>query len=115
MAKSGARSCGVARKAPHYAIRARTRVWLHAGYKALMRRGVLAPDAERFLRRAVGDREQHRVLRGVVGVVLPRRHNEDVPRGPGQLLAVDHGRALAFGADEDGAVGRAVLLALEPS
>src|SRR6266508_4649430 len=45
--------------------------------------------------------------------VLPRRHHEDVPRAPFQYLAVDRGRAPALGADEDGAVGRAVFLALE--
>src|SRR5712691_2091519 len=78
-----------------------------------VRAGVLAPDAERLLRGSVGDREQHRILRGVVRVLLPRRHHEHVPRTPFQHLAVDRGRALAFGANEHGAVGRAVALALE--
>ncbi len=41
-----------------------------------------APDAERFLRRAVGNREQHRLLRRMVGIALPRRHHENVVAGP---------------------------------
>src|SRR5215831_7748375 len=79
----------------------------------LVRRRVLAPDAERLLRGAVGDREQHRLLLGIVGVALPRRHYEHVPGTPFQDLAVDRGGALPFGADEDGAVGGAIALALE--
>src|ERR1700722_8050973 len=68
----------------------------------------LAPDAERFLRRTIGDREQHRLLRRVVGVALPRRHDEDVVLGPFEHLAVDGRRALALDADKDGAVGGAI-------
>src|SRR5262249_24791494 len=78
-----------------------------------MRAGVLAPDSERFLRGTVGNREQHRFLSCAVGVMLPRRHHEHVVRAPFQRLAVDRGGALPFGADENGAVGRAVFLALE--
>src|SRR6516162_6423675 len=78
-----------------------------------MRAGVLAPDSERFLRWAIGDREQHRFLSCPVGVMLPRRHHEHVVRAPIQHLAVDRGGALPFGADKNGAVGRAVFLALE--
>src|SRR5216683_2769996 len=80
---------------------------------ALTRARILAPNPERFLRGAVGDREQHRLLRRVVRVVLPRRHHEHVPRAPFEHLAVDRCAAPALGADEDGAVGRAVRLALE--
>src|SRR5262249_48175204 len=60
-----------------------------------------------------GDREQHGLLRRMVGVMLPRWRDEDVVGTPFQRLAVDRGRALPFDADEDGAVGRAVFLALE--
>src|SRR5688572_22954872 len=81
--------------------------------RRLMRPRILAPDAERFLRGTVGDREQHRLLRGIVRVLLPRRHHEHVPRAPFEHLAVDRGRAAALRADEDGAVGRTILLALE--
>src|SRR5438046_218417 len=81
--------------------------------RTLMRRSILAPDSERFLRRAIGDREQHRFLPHPMGVMLPRRHHEHVVRAPFQYLAVDRGRALPFGADKDGAVGGAVFLALE--
>src|SRR5262249_17608788 len=81
--------------------------------RALMRAGVLAPDSERFLRRTVGDREQHRFLSWGGGVMLPRRPHEHVVRAPFQHLAVDRGGALPFGADENGAVGGAVFLALE--
>ena len=35
-----------------------------------MRGRILAPDAQRFLRGAVGDREQHRLLGGVVGILF---------------------------------------------
>src|SRR5262252_11053620 len=73
----------------------------------------LAPDAERLLRGPVGDRKQHRLLRGVVRIALPRRHHEHVLRAPFERLAVDGRRSLPFDADEDRAVGRAVRLALE--
>src|SRR5258708_31506510 len=81
--------------------------------RTLVRASILAPDSERFLRRAIGDREQHRSLPRPMGVMLPRRHHEHVVRAPFQHLAVDRGRALPFGADKDGAVGGAVFLALE--
>src|SRR6516162_2288320 len=80
---------------------------------ALVRPGILAPDSKRFLRRAIGDREQYRFLPHPVGVMLPWRHHEDVVRAPFEHLAVDRGGALPFGADENGAVGGAVFLALE--
>jgi AraC family transcriptional regulator len=38
-----------------------------------MQAGVLSPDPERLLGRTVGDREQHRLFPGGVGVGLPRR------------------------------------------
>ena len=62
---------------------------------------VLAPDAERFLRRAVGNREQHRLLAGGVRVVLPRRHDEHVVRAPFQHLVADRRGALALDAHEE--------------
>src|ERR1700730_8444117 len=80
---------------------------------ALMQALILAPDAERFLRGTIGNREQHRLLGSGVGVTFPWRHHEDIIRSPFQHLAIDRGRAPAFGADENGAVGRAVALALE--
>src|SRR5262249_25285129 len=83
------------------------------GRERLVRAGVLAPDSKRFLRRAVGDREQHGFLPGPMRGMLPRRHREPVVGAPCQHLAVDRGGALPFGADENGAVGRAVFLALE--
>src|SRR5215467_15765643 len=64
------------------------------GRERLVRAGVLAPDTERFLRRAVGDREQHGFLPRPVGVMLPRRHHEHVVGAPFQHLAVDRGGAL---------------------
>src|SRR5215813_13840431 len=67
-----------------------------------------APDAERFLGRAVGDREQHGFLRRLVGVTLPWRHDKDVIWPPFEERAVDLGRAAALDADENRAVGRAV-------
>src|SRR5690242_17567002 len=73
----------------------------------------LAPNPKRFLGRAVGDREQHRLLRRDVVVALPRRHDEHVVRTPLEHLAVDLGVAFAFDADEDGAVRRAVRLTLK--
>src|SRR3974390_988109 len=69
----------------------------------------LAPDAERFLRWTVGDREQHRVPAAdhAVLVTLPRRYHEHVVDAPLERLAVDHGRAAAFDDAEDCAIGRA--------
>ena len=52
-------------------------------------------------------------LVGAVRIVLPGRHHEHVARTPFEHFAVDRWSALAFEADEDGAVGRAVVLALE--
>src|ERR1017187_5491554 len=72
-----------------------------------------APEAERFLRRPVGYREQHGLLIGAVRIRLPSRHHEHVARSPFDGLPIHLGRALAFQAREDGAVGRAVALALE--
>ena len=74
----------------------------------------LAPDAERFLRRPVGDREQHRLSSRVVGVfastTAPRtRRSGPTPAPCRRPWCVP----LAFDADEDGAVGRLVVLALE--
>src|ERR1700728_5058990 len=68
----------------------------------------LAPEAECFLRGAIGDREQHRLLRRAVRIALPRWDHEDVVRAPFEQLIADAGRALALGTDEDGAVGRAI-------
>src|SRR6516162_6410325 len=78
-----------------------------------MQARVLAPDAERFLRRPVRDREQHRFLECRVGVRLPWWHDKNVLRTPFENLAVHRRPPLPFGTDEDGAVGRAVFLALE--
>src|SRR5262249_30558855 len=78
-----------------------------------VRGSILAPDSKRFLRRAIGDREQHRFLPHPMGIMLPRRHHEHVVRAPFEHLAVDRGGALPLGTDENGAVGGAVLLALE--
>src|SRR5262249_60598146 len=72
-----------------------------------------APDAERFLGRAVGDREQHGFLRRPVGVTLPWRHDKDVIWPPFQDRAVDLGRAVALDADENRAVGRTVRCAFK--
>src|SRR5262245_64657433 len=77
------------------------------------RLSILAPDAERFLRRPVGDREQNRVLGGMVRITLPRRHHEDVVRPPFEHLVLDRRRTPAFGADEDRPVGRTIFLAPE--
>ena len=78
------------------------------------RQFAFAPDAERFLRRPVGNREQHGVLAAdVVRIALPWRHHEHVVDAPFDRLAVDGGGALAFRHREHGAVGRAVGLALE--
>src|SRR5439155_21178690 len=74
---------------------------------------VLAPDTERSLRRLIGDREQHRLLRRLMRIALPGRHHEHVVGAPFQHLVLDLGGAATLGADEDGAVGRAVFLALE--
>src|ERR1700722_18395526 len=82
-----------------------------ASRKALLS---LAPDAEGFLRRAVGNREQHRLLRRMVGVALPRRHHENVVRHPRGYVAFYSGRAFAFGAHEDDAVSRSIRLAFKP-
>src|SRR5262249_55093707 len=60
-----------------------------------------------------GDREQHRLLLGLVRVAHPRRHHEYVVRAPLERLVADLGGALALDADEHGAVGRAIGLALE--
>src|SRR6516225_4561727 len=57
---------------------------------------VLPPDAERFLRRPVGDREQHRFFRGMVRITLPGRHHEDVVLAPLQHFVFDFGRARSF-------------------
>src|SRR5581483_9673217 len=73
----------------------------------------LAPDPERFLRRAVGDRKQHSLFTGLMRIALPGRHHEDLVDTPREVLAVDRGGALAFGDAEHGAVGRAVGLAFE--
>src|SRR3974390_2049370 len=75
----------------------------------------LAPDAERFLRWTVGDREQHRVPAAdhAVLVTLPRRYYEHIVDAPLERLAVDQGRAAAFDDAEDCAIGRAVGFALE--
>jgi hypothetical protein len=78
-----------------------------------MQAGVLSPDPERLLGRTVGDREQYRLFFGGVAVGLPRRHHEHVVRPPLQHFPVHGGGAAAFRTDEDGAVGRAVLLAFE--
>ena len=58
----------------------------------------LAPDAERFLHRTVGDREQHGLLGGMVLIAFPRRHHEHVVDAPLVVLAIDRGAALALGA-----------------
>src|SRR5258707_14462546 len=67
--------------------------------RALVRAGILAPDSERFLRRAIGDREQHRFLPHPMGVMLPLRHLEHVVPAPFQHLADDRERALPVGPD----------------
>src|SRR5262245_29287256 len=78
------------------------------GIGTLARVLVLAPDAKRLLRRSVGDREQHRFLSCLVRIALPGRHHEYVVRTPFEHLILDRGGAAAFGAHEDGAVGRTV-------
>src|SRR5262249_58332293 len=75
----------------------------------LVRAGILAPESKRFLRRAIGDREQHRFLPHPMGVMLPRRHHEHVVRAPFEHLAVDRGSALALGAHGVSSVGGAVV------
>src|SRR5215471_17823698 len=97
-----------------------TNAWTKAGAIASASCGEIklssvafAPDAERFLRRPIGDREQHRLLRCAVRVVLPRRHDEHVVLGPLELDAVDLGGTLAFRADEDRAIGRTVAFTFE--
>ena len=52
--------------------------------RSVSRRGYVsfAPDAERFLRRPVGDREQHRLLCRLMRIALPGRHDEDVVLAP---------------------------------
>src|SRR5262249_18199564 len=114
------------RKRESRAARARLAIWVPAFAgtngcstdstqpgRTSVRGGILAPGSKRFLRRAIGDREQHRFLPHPMGVMLPRRHHEHVVRAPFEHLAVDRGGTLSFGADENGAVGGAVFLALE--
>src|ERR1700740_3290981 len=72
-----------------------------------------APDPERFLGRAVGNREQHGFLGGPVGGALPWRHDKDVIRSPFEDRTVDLGRTAALETDEDRAVGRLVGLAIK--
>src|SRR6266567_8615377 len=72
---------------------------------------ILAPDAERFLGRAVRDAEQHGFASRAVRVTLPRRNDEDISGRPFQRLVIKLGCAFAFDADEDRAVGRTIRLA----
>src|SRR6185312_5406767 len=71
---------------------------------------LLAPEAELLVDDAVGEAEQYRLLLRLVDVFRPTRHDEDVARAPFQHLVADDRFAAAFGAHEDGAVGRAVSL-----
>src|SRR5262249_6145332 len=74
---------------------------------------LFAPDAERFLGRALGDREQPGVLGRGGGIGHPRPPHEHVLPAPFEDFVFAFGSALALGTDEDRAVGRAVVLALE--
>src|SRR5688500_19854616 len=74
---------------------------------------LLAPQAERFLRRPVGEAEQHRVGAGLVLDPAPRRRDEHVLLLPLEGLAVDARAAAALDHAVDGAVGRAVGPAAE--
>src|SRR5260370_27153672 len=49
---------------------------------------VLAPDAERFLGRAVRDAEQHGLAPRPMRMALPRRNDEHVAGRPFQRLAI---------------------------
>ena len=51
----------------------------------------LAPDSERFLHRAVGDREQHRFFRRIVRVARPRRRDKYVVRPPFEYFVANFG------------------------
>src|SRR6476620_2406446 len=53
-----------------------------------VRLAILAPDAERLLRRAVGDREQHRLLAHLVRIALPGRHDKDIIDAPFERLVL---------------------------
>src|SRR6516165_6617182 len=74
---------------------------------------LFAPDAERFLGRAIGNREQHGFLCRPMGIALPWWHDEDVIRPPLKDRAVDFGRTAALDTDEDRAIGRTVGFAVK--
>jgi hypothetical protein len=71
----------------------------------------LAPQAELFLHRPVGEGEQHDIRCRLVPPPMPRRHDEDVAWPPLQRLELSSGTEdvrlpASFGAAEDGAVRR---------
>src|SRR5688572_24051327 len=80
---------------------------------AFMSAALLAPQAERLLAGAVGEREEHRLRGRLEAQRRPRGHHERVARLEIEALVADPRGARTFDDRVHGAVGRAMGLAAE--